>query len=118
MFLSTTGTPVSDSQSKKELDAEYVPMNFSAIDKTVLTPQGRQETKGMASPIEFTETLQNGDALKVNLQGGVLMEALGFGPEMWKKKIQISICPMGKERNLVRLPKCSQMNKHWKAIQV
>ena len=66
VFLSTSGTPVSDSQTKKESDARYVPMNFSAIDKTVLTPQGRQETKGMASPIKFTDTLQNGDALKVN----------------------------------------------------
>ena len=60
VFLSTSGTPVSDSQTKKELDARYVPMNFSAIDKTVLTPQGRQEMKGIASPIKFTETLQWG----------------------------------------------------------
>ena len=35
--------------------------------------------KGVASPIKFTEALQNGDALKVNPQGGTLMEALGFG---------------------------------------
>ena len=66
VFLSTSRTPVSDSQTKKELDARYVPMNFSAIDKTVMTPQGRQETKGIASPIKFTETLQNRDAVKVN----------------------------------------------------
>ena len=55
-------------------------MNFSAVDKTVLTPQGRQEIEGVASPVKFTEALQNGDALKVNPQGGALMEALGFGP--------------------------------------
>ena len=86
VFLSTSGTPVSDSQTKKESDARYLPMNFSAIDKTVLTPQGRQEMKGIASPIKFTETLQNGDALKVNPQGGSLMEALGFGPEEVEEK--------------------------------
>ena len=50
VFLSASGTPVGDTQTKKELDERYVPMNFSAVDKTVLTPQGRQETKGMASP--------------------------------------------------------------------
>ena len=75
-----------DSQGKKESGEEYVPMNFSAVDKTVLTPQGRQETKGMDTPVEFTEALQNGNALKVNPQGGALMEALGFGPEKLKEK--------------------------------
>ena len=79
VYVSATGTPVSDTQSKKETGETYVPMNFSAVDKTVLTPQGRQEMKGVASPIKFTEALQNGDALKVNPQGGALMEALGFG---------------------------------------
>ena len=81
VYLSATGTPVSDTQSKKETNKKYVPMNFSAVDKTILTPQGRQEMKGVASPIKFTEALQNGDALKVNPQGCALMEALGFGPE-------------------------------------
>ena len=79
VYVSTAGTPVSDTQSKNETSKKYVPMNFSAVDKTVLTPQGRQEMEGVASPIKFTEALQNGDALKVNPQGGALMEALGFG---------------------------------------
>ena len=79
VYVSAIGTPVSDTQSKKETGEKYVPMNFSAVDKTVLTPQGRQEMKGVASPIKFTEALQNGDALKVNPQEGALMEALGFG---------------------------------------
>ena len=118
VYLSATGTPVSDTQSKKETGEKYVPMNFSAVDKTVLTPQGRQEMKGVASPIKFTEALQNGDALKVNPQGGALMEALGFGLEEWKKMIQIFTCLMGKEGNLVRLIRCSLMNKHWKETQV
>ena len=81
VYVSAAGTPVSDAQSKDEISEKYVPMNFSAIDKTVLTPQGRQEMGGVASPIKFTEALQNGDALKVNPQGGALMEALGFGPD-------------------------------------
>ena len=100
VFLSTSGTPVSDSQTKKESDARYVPMNFSAIDKTVLTPQGRQEMKGIASPIKFTETLQNGDALKVNPQGGSLMEALGFGLEEVEEKDPDFYMPDGQGKKL------------------
>ena len=86
VYLSATRAPVSDTQSKNETDKKYVPMNFSAVDKTVLTPQGRQEMKGVASPIKFTEALQNEDALKVNPQGGALMEPLGFGPERVEEK--------------------------------
>ena len=100
VFLSTSGTPVSDSQTKKESDARYVPMNFSAVDKTVLTPQGRQGMKGIASPIKFTETLQNGDALKVNPQGGSLMEALGFGPEEVEEKDPDFYMPDGQGKKL------------------
>ena len=81
VYVSTVGTPVSDSQSKNETNEKHVPMNFSAVDKTVLIPQGRQEIEGVASPVKFTEALQNGNALKVNPQGGALMEALGFGPD-------------------------------------
>ena len=77
VHLSASGTPVGDTQTKKESDERYVPMNFSAVDKTVLTPQGRQETKGMASPIKFTKALQNGDALKIEPQGGSLMGSIG-----------------------------------------
>ena len=81
VYVSATGTPVCDTQLKKETSEKYAPMNFSAVDKTVLTPQGRQEMEGVTSPIKFMEALQNGDALKVNPQGGALMEALGFGPD-------------------------------------
>ena len=69
VYLLASGTPVGDTQTKKESDERYVPMNFSAVDKTILTPQGRQEMKGVASPIKFTEALQNGDALGVNPRG-------------------------------------------------
>ena len=100
VFLSASGTPVGDSQTKKELDVRYVSMNFSAVDKTVLMPQGRQEMKGMASPIKFTETLQNGDALKINPQGGALMEALGFGPEKVEEKDPDFYMPDGQGKKL------------------
>ena len=100
VFLSTSGTLVSDPQTKKELDARYVPMNFSAIDKTVLMPQGRQETKGIASPIKFTETLQNGDAVKISPQGGSLMEAFGFGLEKVKEKDPDFYMPDGQGKKL------------------
>ena len=100
VYLSASGTPVDDNQSKKESDEKYVPMNFSAVDKTVLTPQGRQEMKGVASPIKFTEALQNGDALRVNPQGGALMEALGFGPERVEEKDPDFYMPDGQGKKL------------------
>ena len=81
VYVSAAGTPVGDIQPNKEASERYVPMNFSAVDKTILTPQGRPEMGGVTSPVKFTEALQNGDALKVNPQGGALMEALGFGPQ-------------------------------------
>ena len=100
VYLSASGTPVGDTQTKKESDERYVPMNFSAVDKTVLTPQGRQETKGMASPIKFTEALQNGDSLKINPQGGSMMEALGFGPEKVEEKDPDFYMPDGQGKKL------------------
>ena len=100
VYLSATGTAVSDTQPKKETGEKYVPMNFSAVDKTVLTPQGRQEMKGVASPIKFTEALQNGDALKVNPQGGALMEALGFGPERVEEQDPDFYMPDGQGKKL------------------
>ena len=100
VYLSTSGTPVGDTQSKKETDEKYVPMNFSAVDKTILTPQGRQEMKGVASPIKFTEALQNGNALRVNPQGGALMEALGFGPERVEEKDPDFYMPDGQGKKL------------------
>ena len=81
VYVSAAGAPVDDTKSKQEMDEKYVPVNLSAVDKTVLVPQGGRETGGIASPINFTKDLQNGDALKVNQQGGALMEALGFGPD-------------------------------------
>ena len=100
VYLSASGTPVGDTQTKKETGERYVSMNFSAVDKTVLTPQGRQEMKGVASLIKFTEALQNGDALRVNPQGGALMEALGFGPERVEEKDPDFYMPDGQGKKL------------------
>ena len=100
VYISATGTPVSDTQSKGEAGEKYVPMNFSAVDKTVLTPQGRQKIEGVASPVKFTEALQNGDALKVNPQGGALMEALGFGPDKVEENDPDFYMPDGQGKRL------------------
>ena len=100
VYVSAAGTPVSDAQSKNGISEKYVPMNFSAFDKTVLTPQGRQEIEGVASPVKFTEALQNGDALKVNPQGGALMEALGFGPHKVEEKDPDFYMPDGQGKKL------------------
>ena len=100
VYVSAAGTPVNDTKSKQETNKKCVPMNFSAVDKTVLTPQGRQEMEGVTSPIKFTEDLQNGDALKVNPQGGALMEALGFGPNKVEEKDPDFYMPDGQGKRL------------------
>ena len=86
VYVSTTETSVDDTGSKQGVNEKYVPMNLSAVDKTVLTPQGKRETGEVASPVNFTKDLQNGEALKVNPQGGALMEVLGFGPDKVDEK--------------------------------
>ena len=100
VYVSTVGTPVGDIQPKDEASERYVPMNFSAVDKTALTPQGRPEMGGVTSPVKFTEALQNGDALKVNPQGGALMEALGFGPQKVEENDPDFYMPDGQGKRL------------------
>ena len=41
VYVSVTETSVDDTGSKQGVDEKYVPVNLSAVDKTVLTPQGR-----------------------------------------------------------------------------
>ena len=100
VYVSAAGTPVDDTRSKQEIDEKYVPVNLSAVDKMVLTPQGRWKTEGIASSINFTKDLQNGDALKVNPQGGALMEALGFGPGKVEERDPDFYMPDGQGRRL------------------
>ena len=100
VYMSAAGTPVSDALSKNGISEKHVPMNFSAVDKMVLTPQGRQEMEGVVSPIKFTDALQNGDALKVNPQAGALMEALGFGLNKVEEDDPDFYMPDGQEKKL------------------
>ena len=60
------------------LEEEQVKMNFSAVDKTVLVPKSRNGAESTATPIKFTEELQNGGALRVRHQGWPLLRTLGF----------------------------------------
>ena len=57
VYVSTTETSMDDAGSKQGIDEKYVPVNLSAVDKTVLTPQGGQNSGGMTSPINFTKDL-------------------------------------------------------------
>ena len=70
VFLSTPGTPVSRPHTGEGLEEEQVKMNFSAVDKTVLVPS-RSGAESAATPIKFTEELQNGSALGVPPSGGL-----------------------------------------------
>ena len=100
VYVSTAETPVDDTGSKQGADEKYVPVNLSAVDKTVLIPQGGREIGGVASPINFTKDLQNGDALRVNPQGGALMEALGFDPDKVEERDPDFYMPDGQGRRL------------------
>ena len=78
VFLSTPGTPINRPQTGEKLEEEQIRMNFSAVDKTVLIPEGRKGAESAASPIKFTKELQNGAALKIKPQGQSLLQTLGF----------------------------------------
>ena len=77
VFLSMPGMPISRPQTGEELEEEQIRMNFSAVDKTVLIPEGREGAESAASPVKFTEELQNGTALKIKPQGQSLLRTLG-----------------------------------------
>ena len=78
VFLSTPGMPISRPQTREKLEEEQIRMNFSTVDKTVLIPEGREGAESAASPIKFTDKLQNGADLKIKLQGQSLLWTLGF----------------------------------------
>ena len=78
VFLSTPGMPVSRPHTGEGLEEEQIRMNFSAVDKTVLVPEGRKGAESAASPIKFTEELQNGATLRIKPQGQSLLWTLGF----------------------------------------
>ena len=78
VFLSTPGMPISRPQTGEELEEEQIRIDFSAVDKTVLVPEGREGAKSAASPIKFMEELQNGATLKIKPQEQSLLWTLGF----------------------------------------
>ena len=78
VFLSAPGTPISRPQTGEKFEEEQIRMNFSAVDKTVLVPEGKEGAESTASPIKFMEELQNGAALKIKCQGQSLLQTLGF----------------------------------------
>ena len=78
VFLSTLGTPISRPHTGKGLEEEQVKINFSAVDKTVLVPKSRSGVESTATPIKFTDKLQNGAALRVRPQKWSLLQTLGF----------------------------------------
>ena len=78
VFLSTPGTPISRPQTGEELEEEQIRINFFTVDKTVLVPEGSGGAESIASPIKFTEELQNGASLKIKPQGLSLLWMLGF----------------------------------------
>ena len=78
VFLSMPGTPISRPQTGEELEVEQMRMNISAVDKTVLIPEGRKGAESTASPIKFSKEIQNGATLKVKPQGQSLLQTLGF----------------------------------------
>ena len=65
------GMPISRPQTGEELEEQQIRMNFSTVDKTVLIPEGREGTESAASPIKFTEELQNVATLKINPKGSL-----------------------------------------------
>ena len=78
VFLSTPGIPISRPQTGEELEEEQIRINLSAVDKTVLIPEGREGVEDATSSIKFTRELQNGAALKLKPQGQSLLQMLGF----------------------------------------
>ena len=78
VFLSMPGMPISRPQTGEELEEEQIRMNFSTVDKTLLIPESREGAENAASPIKFTEELQNGATLKIKPKGQSLLQTLGF----------------------------------------
>ena len=99
VYLLLSGTPVEGQPTKEEGDEKSVGINMSALDKTELVPDNLSQVKNPVSPVEFTEEVMNGAALRVEPKEPSLLKMLGF--EAKKKEIlsQIFICLMAKGEN-------------------
>ena len=78
VYLSLSGTPVEGQPTKEEGDKKSVDINMSALDKTELVPDNLSQVKNPASPVEFTEEVMNGAALRVEPKEASLLKMLGF----------------------------------------
>ena len=78
VYLSLSGTPVEGQPTKEESDEKLVGINMSALDKTELVPDNLSQVKNPVSPVEFTEEVMNGAALRVEPKEASLLKMLGF----------------------------------------
>ena len=78
VYLSLSGTPVEGQPTKEEGDEKSVGINMSALDKTELVPDNLSQVKNPVSPVEFTEEVMNGAALRVQPKEASLLKMLGF----------------------------------------
>ena len=78
VYLSLRGTPVEGHPTKEEGDEKSVGINMSALDKTELFPDNLSQVKNPVSPVEFTEEVMNGAALRVEPKEPSLIKMLGF----------------------------------------
>ena len=78
VYLSLSGIPVEGQSTKEEGDEKSVGINMSALDKTELVPDNLSQVKNPASPVEFTEEVMNGAALRVQPKEAGLLKMIGF----------------------------------------
>ena len=78
VYLSISGTPVEGQSIKEEGNEKSVGINMSALDKTELVPDNLSQVKNLVSPVEFTEEVMNGAALRVEPKEPSLLKILGF----------------------------------------
>ena len=78
VYLSLSGTPVEGQPTKEEGDEKSIGINMSALDKTELVPDNLSQVKNPDTPVEFTEEVLNGAALRVEPKETSLLEMIGF----------------------------------------
>ena len=78
VYLSLSGTPVEGQPTKEEGDEKSFGINMSALDKTEPVPDNLSQVKNPVSPVEFTEEVMNGAALRVDPKEASLLKMLGF----------------------------------------
>ena len=75
VYLSLSGTPVEEQTTKEKGNEKSVGINMSALNKTELVPDNLSQVK---NPVEFTEEVMNGVALRVEPKEASLLKMIGF----------------------------------------